>query len=93
MRIDFYLNVHVVLGHIEKGGQALAEPHGDVSVHVDCKRLKTFLETTHGVILKSTGVLAQVHMADLRHAETAHGDETWGEGQGMLEGWIGSEEK
>lgn len=69
--------MHVVLGYVEKGGQALAEPHGDLSVHVDSKGLKAFLETTHGVVLKSAGVLAQVHTADLRHPQTAHRDETW----------------
>lgn len=60
-----YLNMHVVLRYVDKGGQALAEPHGDVSVHIDGKGLKAFLETTHGVVLKTAGVLAQVHTADL----------------------------
>ena len=50
--------MHVVLGHVEKGGQALAEPHGNLSVHVDSKGLKTFLETAHGVVLKSAGIFA-----------------------------------
>lgn len=67
----------MILGYIEKGGQALAEPHGDLPVHVDSEGLKTFLETIHGVVLKSTGVLAQVHTSDLRHSQTAHRDETW----------------
>ena len=71
--------MHVVLGYIEKGGQALAEPHGDLSVHVYTKRLKALLETTHGIVLKGAGVLAQIHMANLRHAETANWDETWRE--------------
>lgn len=71
--------MHVVQGYVAKGGQALAEPHGDLPFHVDGKGLKAFLETTHGVVLKSTGVLAQVHAADLRHPQAAHGDETWTE--------------
>lgn len=77
LKISVYLNVRMVRRHIEKGGQALAEPHGDLSVHVNSKGLKAFLETAHGVVLESTGVLAQVHAADLRHTETAHRDETW----------------
>lgn len=69
--------MHVVLWYDEKGGEALAEPHGDLSVHVDSEGLKAFLETTHGVVLKGAGVLAQVHTSDLRHTQTAHRDETW----------------
>lgn len=61
MKILLYLNMHVVLGYIDKGGQALAEPHGDLSVHVYSEGLEALLETTHGVILKSAGILAQVH--------------------------------
>lgn len=43
--------MHVVLGYVDKCGKELAEPHDDVSVHVDSKGFKTFLETTHGVVL------------------------------------------
>lgn len=68
--------MHVVLRYVDKGGEALAEPHGDLSVHVDGKRLKTFLQTTHGVVLEGAGILAQIHTSDLRHAQTAHRDET-----------------
>lgn len=71
-----YLDMQVVLRYIDKGGKALAEPHGDLPVHVDSKGLKAFLETTHGVVLESAGVLAQVHASDLRHTQTAHRDET-----------------
>lgn len=69
--------MHVVLGYVEESGQALAEPHGDLSVHVHTKGLKAFLEATHGIVLESAGILAQIHMADLRHAKTANWDETW----------------
>lgn len=79
--------MHVVLRYVDKGGKALAEPHGDISVHVDTEGLKAFLETTHGVVLKSAGVLAQVHMSDLRHAHTAHWDETWWTVEGHW--WVG----
>ncbi len=69
--------MHVVLGDIDKGWKALAEPHGDLPFHVDSEGLKAFLETTHGVVLESAGVFAQVHVSNLRHAQTAHRDETW----------------
>ena len=74
----------------DKGGKALAEPHGDVSVHVDGEGLEALLEAAHGVVLKSAGVLAQVHMTDLRHAQTAHGDETCREGEGTFVGLPGT---
>lgn len=62
---------------VDKGGEALAEPHGDLSVHVDGEGLEPFLETAHGVVLKGTGILAEVHTSDLGHTQAAHGDETW----------------
>lgn len=71
-----YLNVHVVLRHVDKGGQALAEPHGDLPVHVDGKRLEALLQAAHRVVLEGAGVLAQVHATDLGHSQTAHRDET-----------------
>lgn len=77
MKKLLHLDMHVVLGYVDKGGKALAEPHGDLSVHVDTEGLKPFLETTHGVVLESAGVLAQVYMSNLSHTQTAHGDETW----------------
>ena len=69
--------MQVVLGYFDKSGQALAEPHGDLSVHVYTEGLEAFLETTHGVVLKSAGVLAQVHASNLRQAQATHRDETW----------------
>lgn len=71
-----YLDMHVLLRYVDKGGEALAEPHGDLSVHVDGEGLEALLETTHGVVLKSAGVLTQVHTSDLRHSQTAHRNET-----------------
>lgn len=75
-----YLNMCMVFRYVLKGRQALAEPHGDISFHVDSEGLKTFLEATHGIVLKSTGVLAQVHASYLGHAQTTHRDEAWGGG-------------
>lgn len=68
--------MHVFLGYVEESGQALAEPHCNLSVHVDSKGLKTLLKATHGVVLKGARVFAQVHLADLGHAEAADWDKT-----------------
>lgn len=69
----------VVLGHVDEGGQPLAEPHGDVAVHVDGEGLEALLESTHGVVLEGAGVLAQVHAADLGHGHATHRDEACSE--------------
>lgn len=45
-----YLNVVVVGGNWDELGQALTEPHRDVSLHVDGERLKAFLEPTDGEV-------------------------------------------
>lgn len=73
---SFHLYVRVVLRYVEKSGEALAEPHGDLSVHVNSEGLKTFLETAHGVVLKGTGILAKVHPSNLGHTQAAHRDKT-----------------
>ena len=67
----------MVFWHVDKGGQTLAEPHGDFSVHVDGKRFKSLLQTTHGVVAEGTGVLAQVHAPHLGQTQAAHWDEPW----------------
>lgn len=71
--------MHVVLRHDDEGGQTLAEPHGDLPVHVDSEGLEALLQATHCVVLEGAGVLAQVHASDLRHSQAAHRDETWRE--------------
>lgn len=65
----------VVLRHVDKCGQTLAEPHGELSVHVDGKGFKSFLKATHGVVLEGAGVLPQIHTTHLSEAEAAHRDE------------------
>lgn len=70
-----YLDVHVVLRHVDEGGQALAEPHGDVPVHVDGEGLEALLQAAHGVVLEGAGVFTQVHATHLRQAEAAHRNE------------------
>ena len=72
-----HLDMLVFFGYVDKGREALAEPHGDGSVHVHTKGLEALLESTHGVVLESTGVLSQVHVSHLSDAHTAHRDETW----------------
>lgn len=62
---------------VDKGGEALAEPHGDLSLHVDGEGLEPFLEAAHGVVPKGTGIFAQVHASDLGPAQAAHRDEAW----------------
>lgn len=66
----------MVLWHVEEGGQAFAEPHGDLTVHVDSERLEALLQTTHGVVLESAGVLPKIHAPHLRKTQTTDGDET-----------------
>lgn len=57
---------------IDELGKALAEPHGDVSFHVDSKGFKSLLQATDGKVPKTADVLAQVDPADLGEAQTAH---------------------
>lgn len=66
----------VVLWHVDKGRQALAEPHGDLSVHVDRVGLKPFLKAAHGVVLEGASVLPQIHATHLSQAETTHRNES-----------------
>lgn len=54
----------------------LAEPHGDVSVHVDSKRLVALLQATDGEELQRAHVFSKVHPAYLTYAQTAYWDKT-----------------
>lgn len=65
----------MVLWHVYKSRQTLAEPHGDLSVHVDRKRFESLLEAAHGVVLEGAGVLPQIHTAHLSQAEATHRNE------------------
>ena len=73
-----YLDVAVVGGDRFKLGQALAEPHGDVTLHVDGEGFESLLQTTDGKVAQAANVLAEVDAADLRQAQCAHRDEAWG---------------
>lgn len=66
----------VVTGHWEKLGQTLAEPHGNVSLHVNGKRFKSLLQSTNGKIAQAANILAQVNTANLRKSQCTDRDET-----------------
>lgn len=66
----------VISRHWDELGQTLAEPHGDVPLHVDGEGLKSLLQSTNGKIAQAANILAQVDTADLRQAQCTHGDET-----------------
>lgn len=65
----------VVLRHVDKRRQALAEPHSDLSVHVDGEGFEALLKAAHGVVLEGAGVFAQVHATHLRQAKAADWNE------------------
>ena len=71
--VQRYLYLWMILGHVDKCWEALAEPHGHVAVHVDSKRLKALLEAAHGIKLEGAGVHPEIHAADLRQAQRAYG--------------------
>ncbi len=75
--MDNHRDVMVVFGHVAEGGQAFAEPHGHLTVHVDGEGLEALLQAAHGVELKRAGVLPQIHTAHLRQTQTTDRDETW----------------
>lgn len=60
-----YCYVVVILWHIDKCRQTLAEPHGDLPVHVHSKGFKAFLKATRGVVLESVSIFAKVHATHL----------------------------
>lgn len=67
----------VISRYIDELGKTLAEPHGDVSFHVDSKGFESLLQATDGEESKTADVLTQVDPANLRQAQTAHRYEAW----------------
>lgn len=55
--------------------QALAEPHGDVPLHVDSKGLEALLQATDGEVAEAADVLSQIEAPNLGQAQTADWDE------------------
>lgn len=71
-----YLNMIVIAGYRHKLGQTFTEPHGNVSLHIDGKRFKSFLQATDGKVAQAADVLTKVNPPDLRQAQGAHWDKT-----------------
>lgn len=61
----------MILGHVDKRRKAFAEPHGDLTVHVDSEGFESLLQATHCVVFKGAGVFTEVHPPDLRKSQTA----------------------
>lgn len=57
--------------------EALAEPHCDVSFHVDGKRFESLLQSTYRKVAEAADVLTQVDPAHLGQAKTANGYEAY----------------
>lgn len=64
--------MRVISRRIDELGKTLAEPHCNVSFHVDSKGFKSLLQAADGKETKATDVLTQVDPADLGQAQTAH---------------------
>lgn len=67
-----YLHVRMINRCSDKLGKALAEPHGNVSFHVNSKGFKSLLQATDGKVTKTADILTQIDPADLGQAQTAH---------------------
>lgn len=67
-----YLYVRMISRCIDVLGKAFAEPHSNVSFHVDSKGFESLLQPTDRKKTKTADVLTQVEPADLGQAQTAH---------------------
>lgn len=72
-----HLYVLVVAWDGHKLWQSLAEPHGDIPVHVDGERLIALLQPADGEVLEGADIFAKVHPPHLTHTQTAYWDQTW----------------
>lgn len=72
-----YCNVVVVFWHVDKSRQTLAEPHRDLSVHVDSKGFKSLLKATCCVVLEGASIFPQVHATHLSQTETTNWNKSW----------------
>lgn len=64
--------MRVVCRCINELWKALAEPHGNISFHVNGKWFKSLLQATDGKVTKTADILAQIDSADLGQTQTAH---------------------
>lgn len=71
-----YLNMVVIHGDRHKLGQTFAEPHGGVSLHIDGKWFKPFLQATDGKVAQAADILTKINPSDLGQAQSAHWDKT-----------------
>ena len=67
-----YLHVRMISRCSDELGKAFAEPHGNVSFHVDSKGLKSLLQATDGKVTETADILTQVDPSNLGQAQTAH---------------------
>lgn len=68
----------VIGGYRHKLGQTLTEPHGNVSLHIDGKRFKSFLQATDRKVAQTADILTKINPSNLRQAQGTHWDKTWG---------------
>lgn len=66
----------VISGYRHKLGQTFTEPHGNVSLHIDGKRFKSFLQATDGKIAQAADIPTKINSSDLRQAQGTHWDKT-----------------
>lgn len=66
----------VIVGYRHELGQTFTEPHGDVSLHVDGERFKTFLQATDGKVAQAADILPEINPANLTQAQCTHWDKT-----------------
>lgn len=59
----------VVFWHVDKSRQTFAEPHRDLTVHVDSKRFESLLQATCCVVLEGASIFPQIHATNLRQTE------------------------
>lgn len=68
----------VISGYRHKLRQTFTKPHGNVSLHIDSKRFKSFLQATDGKVAQAADILTKINPSNLRQAQGTHWDKTWG---------------
>lgn len=64
----------VISGYRHKLRQTFTEPHGNVSLHIDSKRFKSFLQATDGKVAQAADILTKINPSNLRQAQGTHWD-------------------
>lgn len=73
-----YLNMTVISGYRHKLRQTFTKPHGNVSLHIDSKRFKSFLQATDGKVAQAADILTEINPPNLRQPQGTYWDKTWG---------------